>query len=207
MKTKVKIGWNDLSRDDKMTKARLIAEKCKNNPHAAKAQALLTELDTATDTAQDAIDAVETAAQTSKECTLTQNRALDALGGVVGRIGSFAEDEFPNQPEIVVGLGLDIRSEGSPVGPLPAPTGMSATGGDHSGTLEGACNPVPGRDIYEGEIAPHPDGPYARVYVGKASSFIATDLTPGTEYWLRMRAHGTAGFSPWSNRASERASW
>ena len=188
-----------------MSKARLIAEKCKNNPHAAKAQALLAELDTTTATAQVAIDAVETVAQTSKECTLTQNRALDALGGVVGRIGSFAEDEFPNQPEIVVGLGLDLRGEGSPVGPLPAPTGMSATGGDHPGTIGGACNPVPGRDIYEGEIAPHPDGPYTRVYVGKCSSFIATDLVSGTEYWLRMRAHGTAGFGPWSERVAQRA--
>lgn len=205
MKTIVKIGWDGLSQDDKMKLARRILTKSKDNPDAAQVQALLTELGTTTTAAQDSIDAAKAAAQTAKQTTLDVGLALDTLGGVVGRIGSFAEDKFPDHPEKAVGLGLDLRAENSPIGPLPAPAGMSVTGGDHPGTLEGACYPVPGRDIYEGEIAPHPDGPYTRVYVGKVSSFIAPDLVSGTEYWLRMRAHGTAGFGPWSNRVSGRA--
>ena len=205
MKTRVKIGWNELSQEDKMKLARKIKEKAKDNPDAAKIAALLTELNGGITTAQTTIDAEAVAAQNVKQCILTKGNALDALGGVVGRIGSFAEDEFPDQPEKAVGLGLDLRSDGSPIGPLPAPTGMAATGGDHPGTIEGGCNPVKGRDIYEGELATNPDGPWTRVYLGKASSFIASELTSGTEYWLRMRAHGTAGFSPWSERVSQRA--
>jgi len=205
MKTKVKIGWKDLTEQDKMKLALKIKEKSAGNADAAKIAALLLKLDGGITTAQAAIGAEEVAAQNVKQCTLTKGKALDALGGVVSRIGSFAEDEFPDAPEKAVGLGLDLRAENSPIGPLPAPAGMSVTGGDHPGTLEGACYPVPGRDIYEGEIATHPDGPYTRVYVGKVSSFIAPDLVSGTEYWLRMRAHGTAGFGPWSNRGSGRA--
>ena len=206
MKTKVKIGWKDLSEEDKLKLARKVKEKCAGNPKAAQIAALLTELDAGITGAETAIGAEVVAQQDAKTATIEKNNSLDTLGGILGRIGSFAEDEYPDEPETVLGLGLDLRADASPIGPLPAPTGMSATGGDHPGTIEGACNPVKGRDIYEGEIATNPNGPWTRVYVGRASSFIASELTPGTEYWLRMRAHGTAGFSPWSGPVPQRAS-
>jgi hypothetical protein len=94
----------------------------------------------------------------------------------------------------------------TPVGQLPQPQNLHVTGGDLDGTNDVAWDPIKrGVQTYVAERATTADGPYTQCYIGKASSCTDTGLVSGTEYWYRVRALGAAGPSPWSDRASKRA--
>ena len=94
----------------------------------------------------------------------------------------------------------------APVGRLPQPANLVATGGDLDGTVDLAWDPIKrGVQTYVAERATAAAGPYTQCYIGKASSCTDTSLVSGTEYWYRVRALGAAGPSAWSDRASKRA--
>jgi hypothetical protein len=97
-------------------------------------------------------------------------------------------------------------SSTAPVGQLPQPQNLHATGGDLDGTVDLGWDPIKrGVQTYVAERATAADGPYTQCYIGKPSSCTDTGLVSGTEYWYRVRALGAAGPSPWSDRASKRA--
>lgn len=103
-------------------------------------------------------------------------------------------------------VGLDVRANATPVGPMPAPQGLQSSGGDLEGTIDLQWEPVRGRYNYFVECAPASNGPWTTVYTGRASRATCGGLTPGSEYFLQVRAQGFAGLGPWSDITKKRAS-
>jgi hypothetical protein len=145
------------------------------------------------------------------EATLAQQRILLATARVTTEnsfrdLATSAEALTHDAATLQLG-GWEIQADShTPVGQLPQPQNLHATGGDLEGTNDVAWDSIKrGVQAYVAERATAADGPYAQCYIGKASSCTDTGLISGTEYWYRVKALGAAGPSAWSDRASKRA--
>ena len=102
--------------------------------------------------------------------------------------------------------GWELQADRAPVGQLPQPANLVATGGDLEGTVDLSWDALR-RSVqtYIAQQALSPSGPWTQCYVGKASSCTVTGLTSGTQYWFQVSAIGAAGPSAWSDPATKRA--
>ena len=143
--------------------------------------------------------------------TLGQKRTVLANARVTAEnafraLATGAEDTTREAATLQLG-GWEIQADShTPVGPLPQPQNLHATGGDLDGSVDLGWDPIKrGVQTYIAERATSSAGPWTQCYVGRASSCTDTGLTSGTEYWYRVCAMGAAGPSAWSDRASKRA--
>ncbi|TAK96646.1 MAG: fibronectin type III domain-containing protein [Verrucomicrobia bacterium] len=143
--------------------------------------------------------------QTAKQMTVLKDTARAALEAALTQRGTYVEETSGGDAAKILSAALDVRADAAPVGPLPAPQNLTATGGDLEGTADCHCDPVKGRDSYIAECAASATGPWTQVYVGKKSSFTATGLVSGQLYYFRMKAVGAVGAGPWSDLAQKRA--
>ena len=103
-------------------------------------------------------------------------------------------------------VGLEVRADATPVGMLPAPGNLQSFGGELEGSIDLQWEPVTGRFNYFLECSTTVSGPWQEVYTGRASRATCGALTPGAEYFFRVRAQGAAGKGPWSDITKKRAS-
>ena len=143
--------------------------------------------------------------------TLEQKRTVLANARVTAEnafraLATGAEDITRDAATLQAG-GWDIQADShTPVGPLPQPQNLHATGGDMDGTVDVAWDPIKrGVQAYIAERALSSSGPWTQCYVGKPSSCTIAGLTSGTQYWFQVSAIGAAGPSPWSDPATKRA--
>jgi hypothetical protein len=120
-------------------------------------------------------------------------------------LASASEAETIDEADLLSG-GWHLVAPPTPVGPMPAPQNLSATGGDLEGEVDLQWEPVTGRDAYAAEWAANPAGPWTQFYVGNNSSCAASGLNPGQMFYFRVRAFGPLGPGPWSDIAQKRAS-
>ena len=115
---------------------------------------------TATDTAVNALEAknvLYNAAVQSSSTLLTEvGDARVAAEAAVRSLANAAEGETTDEAELLGG-GWHLASPPTPVGAMPAPQNLSATGGDLEGEVDMQCEPVPDRDTYLGEWAADPN--------------------------------------------------
>ena len=103
-------------------------------------------------------------------------------------------------------IGLDVASPPVPTGPLPAPSNLQSFTGDMEGTIHLQWDPVIRRDVYLAECAQSAAGPWTSAYSGKRARTTCSGLTPGAEYFFRVKAQGgTTQYSPWSDITKKRA--
>ena len=77
--------------------------------------------------------------------------------------------------------GWELQAARAPVGQLPQPANLVATGGDLDGTVDLSWDALRrGVQTYIAQQATSPSGPWTQCYVGKASSCTVTGLTSGT---------------------------
>ncbi len=120
------------------------------------------------------------------------------------RAGAAAKSETPAAPE--ARSGWELQAARAPVGQLPQPANLVATGGDLEGTVDLSWDALRrGVQTYIAQQATSPGGPWTQCYVGKASSCTVTGLTSGTQYWFQVSPVGAAGPSAWSDPATKRA--
>lgn len=104
-------------------------------------------------------------------------------------------------------ISLDVANPPTPAGPLPAPQNLQSFTGAMEGTVELQWDPVDRRDMYWLECAQSMNGPWTLAYTDKRARTTCGNLTPGTEYFFRVKAQGgTTKFSPWSGITRKRAS-
>jgi hypothetical protein len=132
----------------------------------------------------------------------TLERQLDEL---LTAEGAYIQSASAGQENKILSAGVEVADAPSPVGQLPAPANLRATGGDLEGEADLSWDPVPGRDTYIAECASAATGPWNQIYVGKRSSCTTSDLSSGQMYYFRVRAVGAAGPGPWSDIAHKRA--
>lgn len=122
-----------------------------------------------------------------------------------GVLASATEGITQDGPTLIA-IGWDLRGEaGGPIGPLPAPMNLNATYGDFEGTSDLSWDPVYGARFYKAQRSTSSEGPWTDCYADTASSCTVNGLTPGTQYWFRVCAHGGDGDSPWSDPATKRS--
>jgi hypothetical protein len=121
------------------------------------------------------------------------------LRKTLGEFAIAADALYGGDASSLQAIGLDVRGFPQPVGLLPAPANVRAFAGPMDESIHVRWNALAGRTQYELECASGASGPFNRVYNGGEPSFICSGLTPGAEYWFRVRAYSAAGPSPWSN--------
>ncbi|MEY4918621.1 MAG: hypothetical protein RL616_2534 [Verrucomicrobiota bacterium] len=156
-------------------------------------------------TAQTKLTAADAAQQAAKLATADKDAAITALLAGVKQLANYVSMTANGDGLKIQSAGFSLKSTANPVGEMPAPGNLSATGGDLEGECDLHWNPVNGRTNYLGEHRTTPSGPWNPFYGGKKSSATATGLVSGTQYDFRVRAVGAAGPGAWSDLAQSRA--
>lgn len=113
---------------------------------------------------------------------------------------------YNHNKALLQAISLDVTNPPQPPGPLGAPINLQSYTGDLEGTIFLQWEQVPRRDYYIVECSSSANGPWTQVYGGKKTRTTCGALTPGAEYFFRVRAvGGTTGFSPWSDITRKRA--
>lgn len=149
-----------------------------------------------------------TAQAAAKTATTVKETARAALENVLTQRGNYVELTAASAADpaaVIESANFSIKAGFAPVGEMPAPENVSATGGDQEGECDLHWNPVNGRTNYLAEHRTTPSGPWIQFYAGKKSSATATGLVSGTQYDFRIRAVGAAGPGAWSDLAQSRA--
>jgi hypothetical protein len=201
---KIKLDYLTLGIADLITRLRGISAALNGNAAFAALAPKLPAFDAAIDTLEASSAAYEATVALARQQLTVRDEARAAAEELARGLASAAEGETSDAAVLQSGSWL-LRGVAAPVGPLPAPQNLSATGGDMEGQADLGWQPVSGRDTYLAEQAPAATGPWTQFYVGKKSSCTATGLTSGSSYWFRVRAIGTAGPGPWSDPAQTRA--
>jgi hypothetical protein len=136
--------------------------------------------------------------------TVRRNKMREVRTGVK-RFATHAHSVYAGDKEKLQALGLDVIEIAGPVGVLPAPSNVRSRGGELDGTITVRWRSVTGRDIYIVECSENASGPWTEAYRGAATSATCSGLTPGKEYFFRVRAWGTAGPGAWSDITKTRA--
>jgi hypothetical protein len=205
MANKIKFDHTSLDEPAYIVRIREITAATPTVPAFAGLAAKVTAVNTAVN-ALAAKNTLHNAAVQSCSTLLTEvGDARVAAEAAVRSLANAAEGETTDEAQLLGG-GWHVIGLPTPVGAMPAPQNLTATGGDLEGEVDMQCEPVTDRDTYVGEWAADPNGPWTQFYVGTKSSCTATGLNPGQMYYFRMLAVGPLGPGPWSDLAQKRAS-
>lgn len=167
-------------------------------PTMAVFQTHITNAETKFAAAVAAITAARTAVQAKRA-------AFDLMESDTSQLATDVENVANGDEEIILGAGFEVRAPSSPLGILPAPTGLVAVAGEFTGQLIATWDPVSGVKLYEVQNSSDPNletGWATRGTTSKASIEL-NGLPRGGYCWVRVRAIGTAGPGPWSGAAAK----
>lgn len=202
---KIKFDFLDLDTPGVIARFRGISTSLTGNATFAALAPKLGPFDAAIDALEAANNTYEATLVTAQQQIIVRDDRRTAVENLARGLAAASEGETTDAALLQSG-GWQLRGTAAPVGPLPAPENLSATGGDMEGEVDLSWQPVNGRDTYLAEHATAATGPWTQFYVGKKSSCTAKSLASGTLCWFRVRAVGTAGPGPWSDPAQTRAS-
>ncbi len=136
----------------------------------------------------------------------TREDEMAILRQSVNRFASHADSVYSGNKAQLQAIGLDVRTLPSPVGMVAAPANLRSTPGALEGTINLRWSAVRGRKMYHAECGTTGNGPWTPIYSGTTPATVCGALTPGAEYFFRVRAQGVAGLGPWSDVTKRRAS-
>ena len=123
----------------------------------------------------------------------------------VRKMANYVENKSDGAVDKIHSAGFSVKDDPEPRGPLSQVQNLRVQFSDNEGQLEGRYNTVPGAAMYVVETATNPEGPWAQAAITTRTTLMLTDLTPGTKYWVRVRAIGSSGVGPWSDPACKMA--
>lgn len=203
---RVKTGVRRLDDSDVLLMVGNIIAGATGKTELAASTVTLAELATLKTEGQAALDAESLAIDDL--ATLRTERAdkFEEIRKAVDGYAQFAGIVYEHDKASLQAIGLDVRNPPTPPGPLPAPVNLQSYTGDMEGTIFLQWELVIRRDYYIVECASNLSGPWTQVYGGKKTRTTCAMLTPGAEYFFRVRAAGGAtGLSPWSDITRKRA--
>jgi len=118
------------------------------------------------------------------------------------QIAAYIENVSGGDEAMLRSAGVSVRSPSAPIAEgLAAPTGLSATEGDHDGEIDLHWNSVKRARSYivERSSDPPTDTSWTQVQVVTSSSATISNLTRGAKHWFRVAAVGSTGQSGWSD--------
>jgi len=202
---KIKLEIYHMTIDDEIAYLGPIVTKMTGNAAFTTLATKTTALGTATTALSTANADYLAAVQTAEQKLTLRDTARTTAENAARALATGAESITTDAATLQSG-GWDLQADRAPVGPLPQPANLAASGGDLDGTVDLAWDAIRrGVQSYVAEQATAPSGPWTQCYVGKSSKCTVTGLTSGTQYWFRVKAIGAAGPSAWSDPATKRA--
>ena len=206
MNAKITLGLSELTPEQKVTFTEERITSLTNNvttfPAPNPPVLALTTAKNNLDTRLKAIAQQESLLDAERAYAATEEAELDAL---LQQEANYVENIAKGEAAIILLSGFPLAQEPAPIGQLSPPQNLLGIATDIEGQTKLKWNLVRGAKSYIVECATSPDGPWVPVTVTTRISCLATNLTPGTKYWFRVRAVGAAGLSGWSDPAAKLA--
>jgi hypothetical protein len=204
--SKIKLNLSSLTVPQKLAKAQQIVSALTGNgsfptpsPALANITSAVTELDAAA-------SAVQTARQTAKEKTSTQNQKEDALDQLLTKLAAYVESVAGSNEQLILSAGMDTRAAAvATTDPPGQPQALTPTAGDHDGEIDLSWDTVSGAKSYVIDKSGDPVTPtsWSHAGVSTQSNFTAAGLISGGRYWFRVAAVNNNGQSGWSDPATK----
>ena len=201
----IKLNFARLSVPEKIALTRRIVTKMTGNPHFISPQPPLTAITAAADALEQAESEAQTARQEAKAKTTIRNNKEDDLGRVMTQEVGYVTAVSGGDEETIQSAGMDVRATPAASTTPTQPAALSATGGDHDGTMDLSWDPVVDAASYVIEISPDPvtADSWKHQGVSTRSTFTVTGLPSGSRIWFRVAAVNPNGQSPWSDPATK----
>jgi len=201
---KVKLDFRNLPLAEKVVRAQQLVASLTNNSHFPTPNPPLAQITGAIDSLQNTMVEAQTLRQAARAKTAEQNEQEAALNQIVSQLIGYIENVSAGDEKLILSAGVDVRTPSSSSGDLSAPTGFSATAGDHDGEIDLHWNRVSHAKSYviERSLDPPTDTSWAHERVVTTSSTTVGGLTRGAKYWFRVAAVGANGQSGWSDPAT-----
>ncbi len=154
------------------------------------------------DNLQQTSDAAAAAESSWKAAINTRDSAMAEWDLKMTARAANCESVTPNDLVALSTTGLPLRTNPTPVGPLPPPGNLRASMSEMEGQIDLVWDAVHGASSYIVDCKEH-DTPqsWQQVKVVKQVRCASTDHTPGKIYAFRVRALGPQGEGPWSDEA------
>jgi fibronectin type III domain protein len=201
----IKLNLSRLSVRDKITLIRGCVTSMTGNPHFTTPQPPLTTITTAADDLEQAENDAQAARQDGKTKTTIRNGKEDNLDRLMSQLVGYVTMVSGGDEAIIQSAGMDIRAApGTSVVPSQ-PQGLSATAGDHDGTMDLSWDPVVEAASYvlDSSVDPPTASSWQHLGVSTKSTFTVPGLTSGARIWFRVAAVNANGQSPWSDPATK----
>lgn len=203
---KVKLDIRGLSIPERVARYRQIITALTGNPNFPNSQALLTEFTDGVDGLETAFATAQADRQTSKQSTSVLHEKDDSTEAIARRVGAFVESAAGDDEPKILSASMNVRSAAtSATIDATAPTGLSASEGDHDGEIDLTNDRVKGAKsyVYERSFDPPTATSWVHAAVSPTSSVTISGLASGTRYWFRVAAVMSTGGTGWSDPASK----
>ena len=136
--------------------------------------------------------------------TALKNAVRETLVGKLRSLSLYVQEECDGDLAALLSSGFEATKPPTRAGILPAPHEVTLTQGTLSGQLQLRARPVANAGAYEGQKTTTVTNPnsWESVDALTAARMTIDGLTPGTTYWARLRAIGSAGPGAWSEPVS-----
>lgn len=136
--------------------------------------------------------------------TAEKNASREVLLDQLRNLALYVQITSKGDLAVLLSSGFESVKAPTPAGVLPAPVQVSLTQGELSGSLLLRGSPVRNAGSYEGQLTTKIADPESWEPAGKNTAARTTidGLSPGTQYWGRLRAIGSEGPGAWSEPVS-----
>ena len=168
------------------------------NPHYLTPSPALAPVQTALD---EFITSVSDAVNGGVTLTSIKKDKRVVLSALIRQLANYVQATCKGDMTVLLSGGFPIQKpQRSPVGVLPAPSGLTVTLGSRTGELNASATPITGAAIYNWRVttAAQP-GVVVQTAQTTAASNTFANLTPGMVYNVQANAVGSAGPSDWSD--------
>lgn len=201
----IKLNYSRLSVPEQVALVRRIVTKMTGNSLFPTPQPPLSVLTAGADALEQAENEAQAARQEAKAKTTIRNNKEDDLGRLVTQAVGYVTAISGGDEEIIQSAGMDVRATPGTSTAPSQPAALSATAGDHDGTMDLSWDPVVEAASYVIETSPDPVSATSWKHEGVStkSTFTVPGLTSGARVWFRVAAVNPNGQSPWSDPATK----
>lgn len=204
--TQIKLDFRGLAPADKIIRAEQIVASLTGNTNFPTPNPPLATVTASINTLRAAIVDAQKARQRAQSMTAKQHDDEATLDQIMRQLAAYIENVSGDDAAMIRSAGVSIRSAAtSTTDTLAAPSGLSATEGDHEGEIDLHWNSVKRARSYviQHSADPPTDTSWTQNQVVVTSSAAASGLTRGAKHWFRVAAVSSSGQSGWSDPATK----
>lgn len=201
----IKLNFSRLSVRDKIALTRSIVAQMGGDARFVTPRPPLQDVGQLASELEEAENTVQAARQDAKAKTTIRNNKEDDLSRAIGMLVGYVASVSGGDEEFIEAAGMTVRDAPGTSSTPTQPAALSATAGDHDGTIDLSWDPIVEAASYIIEMSPDPPTTISWNHQGVStkSTFTVPGLTSGTRHWFRVAAVNSNGQSPWSDPATK----